>query len=768
MKKIFTALLCALVFFTFCIFSASAANYSGECGESGNNVTWALDTSTGILNISGSGAMKDYTDFSKVPWKQYLNYIKTVSVANGVTSIGMYAFYKCTTLTQVILPDTLTALGYGAFEECKSLASVTIPGSVTTFAGSVFSNCTALESISLPGKITSIGEYAFYNCSSLTTVTLSNNLTTIGKGAFSSCTALANITLSDRLTTISDEAFRNTTSLKTITIPNGVTSIGNGAFRSCGLTEIAVPSSVKTLGSNAFAYSKKLYRVNLLGGISSVGEHAFGSCPALKTVLISDSVTTIGKRAFAECTAISTITLPSALVTIDVSAFEDCTSLKTVDIPSSVKYIDSYAFYNCSALSKAVINSKSVMLYDYVFYGTATDFKLHGYTGSTAQAYANEYGHAFVSLDVHTHTYKLKNIAPTRETDAAKTMICDCGDVLSKATVKPTAIEPTFMHNVRFEAAYSLLFAVKFSDLANTTDFWAEFKSYNYDDNGKLVTNKTVVDAESASSTQKVFVSPGISAKQMNDKIEVTYYCIANGVKYKSQTDTYNLVDYYFTQKGKGTNLEKLLIEMLNYGAAAQKQLDNYNVKKVVGDRYTGLVNQHLATELQKNSISSYSTVTASTVRNPHGDTDAMSYQFKANNGRFLQKISVLYAFTPIDGMTDYAFENLVFKGTYEGLNDANTGYVTKRLEVSGGDGCIEKSGTMIIVVVDKLSVKDLRATIVNGALYDHMGNRISETVDSGFECYVNSATNTSESMKLLMKATLCYSDAAKNYFENK
>ena len=145
---------------------------SGTCGD---NVYWSF--SNGTLTISGNGKMYDYSDSDNTshnttaPWGNHSDYqIKKVIIAQGVSSIGKWAFAYCTSLTSVAIPDSVTSIGACTFAHCTSLTSVAIPDSVTSIGDCAFSSCTSLTSITIPDSVTSIGYYAFLECDSLTDV----------------------------------------------------------------------------------------------------------------------------------------------------------------------------------------------------------------------------------------------------------------------------------------------------------------------------------------------------------------------------------------------------------------------------------------------------------------------------------------------------------------------------------------------------------------------------------------------------------------------
>ena len=133
-----------------------------------------------------------------------------------VTSIGYDAFYECTNLTNVTIPNSVTGIGKYAFKDCANLTSVTIPDSVTGIDAQAFLGCTNLINVTIPDSVTSIGNYAFSSCTSLTSVAIGNSVTSIGGSAFSGCTNLTSIVIPDSVTSIGYQAFLGCTKLNTV------------------------------------------------------------------------------------------------------------------------------------------------------------------------------------------------------------------------------------------------------------------------------------------------------------------------------------------------------------------------------------------------------------------------------------------------------------------------------------------------------------------------------------------------------------------------
>ena len=315
---------------------------SGNCGKDGSNVTWTLD-SAGLLTISGEGEMAEYTYTNDSLSKKYItsapwgNRVKSVSIQDGVTSIGSWAFLRCTDMTSVMIPDSVTSIGNSAFSSCAGLTSVTIPNNVTSIGTAAFDECTGLKTVTIPDSVTIIKNGTFAHCTGLTSVTIGRNVTSIGQSAFLNCTGLASVTIGSNVTSIGDYAFSYCTGLTSVTIPDSVTSIGDRAFYNCtGLTSVTIPDSV-----------------------TSIGDEAFYGCTGLTSVTIGSNVTSIGDYAFHGCTGLTSLTIPDSVISIGNYAFNGCTGLTSVTIGNSVTSIGDRAFYNCTGLTEIIYNAKA-------------------------------------------------------------------------------------------------------------------------------------------------------------------------------------------------------------------------------------------------------------------------------------------------------------------------------------------------------------------------------------------------------------------------
>ena len=111
--------------------------------------------------------------------------LTSITIPDGVTSIGNYTFYGCRSLVSITIPQSVTSIGLTAFRDCTSLESIVIPDGVTSIRHYTFYGCTSLESITIPAGVTSIGNFAFFGCSNLESITFLGDAPTLGGDVFS-------------------------------------------------------------------------------------------------------------------------------------------------------------------------------------------------------------------------------------------------------------------------------------------------------------------------------------------------------------------------------------------------------------------------------------------------------------------------------------------------------------------------------------------------------------------------------------------------------
>ncbi|GHT49600.1 hypothetical protein AGMMS49982_03390 [Bacteroidia bacterium] len=372
-----------------------------ECGSpNAADVTATLDTETGVITISGIGAMDNWDYGNNAPWYSYRSQITSVSISSGVTSIGDRAFYGCRGLTSVTIPGAVSTIGNSAFYDCSGLTSITIPNSVTAIGYNAFYGCSGLTSVTIPGSVTAIGNSAFYGCTGLTSVIIPNSVTAIGESAFNGCTALTKLTIEDGTTALSMvnsdyysyTSFYNSpidtlylgrnitpttsfgTALKQVTIGNFVTNIGNYAFSDCSeLTEINIGSGLTNIAGLPTSNSG-LTAINVDAANTAYSSENGVLFNKNKTILvrysagkqgaytIPGSVTNIGESAFSGCNGLTSVTIPNSVTVINRSVFSGCSSLTSVTIPNSVTSIGESAFSGCTGIKKLTIEDGTTAL----------------------------------------------------------------------------------------------------------------------------------------------------------------------------------------------------------------------------------------------------------------------------------------------------------------------------------------------------------------------------------------------------------------------
>lgn len=347
--------------------------------------SWQDLIDEGILNEDGTvvsakrsqltGTLVLPSTWTSIPEMAFYNCtnLTGVEIPDGVTSIGDYAFYNCSSLTSVEIPSGVTSIGDHTFYQCSGLTTVNIPNSVTSIADYTFGACSSLTSVEIPNGVTSIGDYAFYNCSSLLAVEIPGSVTSIGNYAFNQCEKLAVVEIPDSVTSIGNSAFTYCSSLTTVEIPDSVTSIGNYAFKQCEkLTAVEIPDSVTSIGSQVFESCTALTAITVdennpsycsVDGVLYSKDLTELICyPAAKTdtsYTVPNSVTSLGASAFNNCTNLTEITLSNQITSIGAYTFDECENLTSIAIPDSVTEIGNYAISYCDNLQTVTFGANS-------------------------------------------------------------------------------------------------------------------------------------------------------------------------------------------------------------------------------------------------------------------------------------------------------------------------------------------------------------------------------------------------------------------------
>ena len=334
---------------------------SGDCGATENDhVKWSFDSRTGVLTISGTGAMADYKILKEdgvmhtsAGWKDFDEDITAVVIDRGVTSIGSYAFFRCTNLESVSILEGVESIGDRAFWNDFALKGITIPASVkkigntTDNSREVFYQCYALENISVSSGNTAYKSVdgVLYTADGTTLIQYPQNKT---DKAYK---------MIDEATKIDFLAFNYTQNLQTIDFNNVTAFADKAVYGNQALQEIVLKNAA-SLGNQAFSGNREVTSVLLGKAPTTVGKSVFSSCTNLTSVTLPDDMQELPNGMFAFCTALKTLTFPAQLKSIGDSCFDAAGLAGDLVIPESVKNIGFVAFRNCHGLTSITVEGK--------------------------------------------------------------------------------------------------------------------------------------------------------------------------------------------------------------------------------------------------------------------------------------------------------------------------------------------------------------------------------------------------------------------------
>ena len=326
--------------------------------------------------------------------------ITSVTIPNGVTTIGFSAFNGCIKLEKIKLSSNLDTVCENAFNNTKWFnnqsnglvyvgkvaykykgdmprnTKITVKSDTVSISESAFKDCANLTAILIPSSVKHIDKYAFYNCQGLTKLNFNDGIERIENDAFGSCEKLTSVNFSETLKSIGAFAFVECKKLSEITIPQSVTSVGEYAFSGCeNLASVTVSDDLLYVGGRAFEKTKWLN--SQPDGVVYIGKSAYGykgDMPKNTELSLKSGITNISGYAFYEEKNLTSVRIPETVNRIGNWAFLDCEGLKNVNIPDGVKRIESWTFSNCSSLTNITVPD-SVTVLDGLAFSYCTNLK---------------------------------------------------------------------------------------------------------------------------------------------------------------------------------------------------------------------------------------------------------------------------------------------------------------------------------------------------------------------------------------------------------
>lgn len=240
--KRITALLLVMISISM-LFVTPVSARGGNCG---NSLKWSF--SYGTLTITGEGNMTNFNEYEKAPWHDLRGEIKKVVLSEGITSIGAYAFYGCSGIRAISIPNTVRTIGRNAFFECTALELVVLSSTLSRIEYQAFYGCNSLAVIDLPISLEYIGDRAFYLCESLVTITVPRYAERMGKQVFAYCISLMRAQIDAYISELPEWTFYGCNNLSHVALSQTVKSIDDYALKNCdNLTGVYHPGDSKTL-----------------------------------------------------------------------------------------------------------------------------------------------------------------------------------------------------------------------------------------------------------------------------------------------------------------------------------------------------------------------------------------------------------------------------------------------------------------------------------------------------------------------------------------
>ena len=546
-------------------------------GKIGDSIEWVLYHS-GALVLSGEGEIPSYFASSDTPWYKYKEYITSIEIGNGITSIGQYAFGDLSKVTKVIIADSVTKIYRGTFQNLTALKEIRMPVDLN------FSGWTGTYSS---------GD--FYSAYSGTTNVEKIHYT---KGQTNSMLYRNSNTRYDYST--ATDAFYGRTleyisrdSLKTVYFDDGITSIASYAFyNTTALEDMYIPVTVTSIGSYAF-YDSEIDHIDLPLALTSLGEYAFYSCDKLTEIILPQTLTVIPQYCFQGCTGLTELVIPNGVTILYRNSITNCTGLKSVTMPVDVKFSSWTGTYSSGNYYSA-------------FEGTTNVEEIHYTYGQTGTMRGRSDDNHFTYSTEEDYFYGRTLEYISRETLKRVTFEDGITSIGGHAFYDTTAlVEVTIPDTVTSIGSYAFYNSeISHIDLPPALANLGEYAFYSCDKLTEIILPQTLTVIpqycfQGCTGLTELVIPNGVTILYRNSITNCTglkSVTMPVDVKFSSWTGTYSSGNYYSAFEGT-TNVEEIHYTYGQTGAMRGRSDDNHFTYSTEEDYFYGRTLEYISRE---------------------------------------------------------------------------------------------------------------------------------------------------------------------------
>ncbi len=320
--------------------------YDGKCGD---DVYWAFHDT--ILTITGTGDMYNYSQ-NNAPWQLFKEEIKEITIAEGITRIGNFAFYNIKGVTSIVIPESITSVGENALNNCSGLTTVVWNAKNCPTLNSNWIYRSSITSFTFGEQVEVIPSHVCYNLYKLSSIILPESVTSIGYSAFYGCSGISSLDIPAKVDSIAARAFYNCYGLDSLVVSCATKYIAADAFHANSLSTV----TLKANSVEEYAQSN-INKLLIDASVSATRKLLIGG-EAPTDIIIPNTITRINYYAFWDVDGINSIIIPSSVTKIDSCAFYS-DAIRTISIPCTVDSIGGTAFMP-STLENLIITTTNL------------------------------------------------------------------------------------------------------------------------------------------------------------------------------------------------------------------------------------------------------------------------------------------------------------------------------------------------------------------------------------------------------------------------